>query len=61
MPPKKKIHHEAEALFKGPQVPSLTEQAQSDRETDARAVHAKTAKLKSLRLAKDAADREGEK
>lgn len=59
MPPKKKKHHEAEALFKSPQIPSLSEQAQIDRAADAVALQDKTAKLKSLRLAKVTSDREG--
>ena len=58
MPGKKKKHPEAEALFKGSEVPSLADQAKSDREADTQAVHDKTAKLKSLRLAKEEADRE---
>ena len=58
MAPTKKKHPEAEALFKGPQAPSLSDQAQSDREADAQSVQDKTAKLKSLRLAKETTDRE---
>ena len=57
MPWKKKKHPEAEALFKGAEVPSLADQARVDREADAQAVHDKTAKLKTQRLAKEAADR----
>ena len=53
----KKKHPEAEALFKGTDVPSLSEQAQNDRDADAQSVQDKTAKLKSQRLAKDAVDR----
>ena len=58
MPPKKKIRHDAEALFQTPQIPSLSDQAQNDREADAQAVQDKTAKLKIQRLAKEMTDRE---
>ena len=58
MPPKKKIRHDAEALFQTPQIPSLSDQAQSDRAADAQAVQDKTARLKSLRVAKETTDRE---
>ena len=37
MPPKKTSHPEAEALFSGRDVPSLSDQAQNDRETVAQA------------------------
>ena len=55
--PKSK-HPEAEALFNGPEVPSLSEQAASDREDTAQAGRDKTANLRSQRLAKEATDRE---
>ena len=58
MPPKKKIHHEAEALFAQPEVPRLSDQAKSDREADAQAGRDRTAKLRSQRLAKEATDRD---
>ena len=55
--PKSK-HPEAEALFSGPEVPSLSEQAANDREVTAQAGREKTANLRSQRLAKEATDRE---
>jgi hypothetical protein len=56
--PSKKKHPAAEALFKTPLVPSLSAQAQSDREEKAQAVQDKTAKLKSQRLAREKEDGE---
>ena len=50
----KKKHPEAEALFKGGDVPSLADQARSDREADAQAGRDKTAKLRTQRLSRDA-------
>jgi len=58
MPRRKNLRHEAEAIFKDAPVPSLVSQAQSEREANAWAVTDKTAKLKSLRLAKEKADRD---
>ena len=55
MPWKKKKHPEAEALFQSP--PTLADQARHDREADAQATLEKTVKLKTLRLAKETADR----
>lgn len=54
MPPKKKIHQDAEAVFKGPDVPSLADQAKSDREAGEQAGRDKTAKLRAERLAREA-------
>ena len=51
--PKSK-HPEAEALFSGRAVPSLSEQAASDRAATAQAGRDKTAKLRSQRLAREA-------
>ena len=56
--PHKKKHPQAEALFKGAEVPSLSEQAASDREATAQAGRDKTANLRSQRLAREATDRE---
>ena len=55
MPWRKK---QAEELFNKPQTPNLGEQEKSDRASAAEALHDKTAKLKSLRLAKEAAARD---
>lgn len=57
--PEKKLHPEAEALFKVPPlVPSLSAQERSEREEKAQAVQNKTAKLKSQRLAREKEDGE---
>jgi hypothetical protein len=55
---RKSLRHEAEAIFKDAPVLNLASWAQSEREADARAVTDKTAKLKSLRLAKQKTDRD---
>ena len=56
--PKKKKLPPPEVLFNHPEVPSLADQARSEREADAQALQAKTAQLRSLRLAKETAERD---
>ena len=58
-PPRSKAHDEAEAHFKpAPEKQSESAQAKADVEASTQAGRDKTEKLKSLRLAKDAADRD---
>lgn len=58
-PPRSKAHDEAETHFKrAPEKQSESAQAKADVEASTQAGRDKTEKLKSLRLAKDAADRE---